>query len=221
MDRKTTRRVAFAAGGMMLVGSGAALASSRTFDPREAAQDVLDRAAQILGVGADDLEGALESATLEQIEERLEAGEITEEQAAVLKNAAERGGYPFPGSGSPGPGGPGGSGGPPMGMALLDAAAEYLGLSMDEIRELMSDGQTLAEIAEESDKSVERLIDAVVAAQKASLDEAVDEGRITDVMRDRILDGLDDRVDDFVRDGMGSMKPPGGHFDGFPGGPGW
>jgi hypothetical protein len=106
------------------------------------------------------------------------------------------------------------------GESALDEP-EYLGLSMDELRELMSDGQTLAEIAEESDKSVDGLIDAVVAAQKASLDEAVDEGRITDEMRDRVLDGLKDRVDDFVRDGMGSMKPPGGRFDGFPGGPGW
>lgn len=220
MNRKTMRRIAIATGGMMLLGSGAALASSGAFDPREAAQDVLDRAAQILGVGADDLEDALESATLEQIDERLEAGEITEEQAAALKDAAERGGYPFPGGGFRGPGGRGGFGGHPMGMDLFDAAAEYLDLSMDELREQMSDGQTLAEIAQESDKSVDELIDAIVAAQTASLDEAIDEGRITEEQRDRILEGLEDRVEDLVRDGVSALKPPGGRFHGFRGGPG-
>jgi hypothetical protein len=190
--------------------------------PREAAQDVVDRAAQILGVGADDLEDALESATIEQIDERLEAGEITEEQAAALKDAAERGWYPFPGGGFRGPGGPGGFGGHPMGMDLFDAAAEYLGLSTDELRELMSDGQTLADIAKEGDKSVDGLIDAVVAAQRASLDDAIDEGRITDEQKDQILDGLEDRVEAFVRgDGAAGLRPPGGRFDGFRDGPGW
>lgn len=221
MDRKTTRRVAIAAGGMMLLGGGAALASTGTFDPREAAQDVVDRAAQILGVGADDLEDALESATIEQIDERLEAGEITEEQAEALKGAAERGGYPFVGGGFRGPGGPGGFGGHPMGMDLFDAAAEYLGVSTDELQELMSDGQTLAELAQESDKSVDGLIDAVVAAQRASLDDAIDEGRITDEQRDQILEGLEDRVEVLVRDGLSGLRPPGGRYDGFRGGPGW
>jgi hypothetical protein len=209
MDRTTTRRVVIAASGILLLGGGAALASSGAFDPGEAAQDILDRAAQTLGVEADDLEDALKSATLEQIDERLEGGEITEEQAAALKDAAERGGYPFLRGGLHGPGGPGGFGGLPMGMDPFDAAAEYLGLSMDELRELTSEGQTLAEIAQESDKSVDGLIDALVAAQTASLDEAVDEGQITDEMRDRILDGLEDRVDDLVREGVFGLRTSG------------
>lgn len=222
MGRTTTRRVAIAAGGILLLGGGAALASTGAFDRGDAAQDIVDRAAQILGVEADDLEGALESATLEQINERLEAREITDEQAAALKDAAERGGYPFLGGGGfHGPGGHGGFGGPTPGMDIFDTAAEYLGLSMDELREQTFDGQTLAEIAQEHDKSAEGLIDTLVGAQRSSLEEAVDEGRITDEMRDRILDGLEVRVGDLVRDGMARMKPPGGRFDGFRGGPGW
>lgn len=221
MDRKVKRRVAIAVGGMVLVGSGVALASSGVFDPAESRQDILDRAAGNLGVAPDDLEGALESAAIAQIDERLEAGEITEDQAAALKSAVERGGYPFLGGGFRGPGGPGGFGGPPMGMDIFDTAAEYLGLSMDELREQISAGQTLSEIAQESDKSVEGLIDALVGEQQASLDDAVEEGRIADEMRDRILDGLEERVDDIVRDGFGGMEPPGGRFDGFRGSPGW
>lgn len=224
MERKAKRRVAIAAGGMVLLGSGVALASSGVFDPEEARQDILDRAAENLGVAPDELEEALESATIAQIDERLEANEITEDQAAALKDAVERGGYPFLGGGFRGPGGPGGPGGfggHPMGMDIFDTAAEYLGLSTDELREQTSNGQALAEIAQGSDKSVDGLIDALIDAQQTSLDEAVDEGRISDEMMARILDDLEERVDDLVRNGMAGLKPPGGRFDGFRGGPGW
>jgi hypothetical protein len=108
-----------------------------------------------------------------------------------------------------------------MGMDLFEAAAEYLGLSTDELQKMMSEGQTLTDIAKDSDKSVDGLIDAVVAAQRASLDDAIDDGRITAEQRDPILNGLEDRVEALVRDGVSGPRPPGGRFDGFRGGPGW
>ncbi len=45
----------------------------------------------------------------------------------------------------------------------LAAAAEYLGLSADELRTQLEGGKTLAEMAEAQGKSVDGLVDALVA----------------------------------------------------------
>ena len=61
-------------------------------------------------------------------------------------------------------------------MCSSDLAAEYLGLEVDDVKAALRDGKTLATLAGEQDKSVDGLIDAMVAAATARIDEAVAEG---------------------------------------------
>jgi hypothetical protein len=75
-------------------------------------------------------------------------------------------------AGPRGPGGPGfGFGGP--GLEFGSAAADYLGLELEELRERVADGRSLAEIARAEGKSVDGLEEALVAAFREHVDELV------------------------------------------------
>lgn len=77
----------------------------------------------------------------------------------------------------------------------LSAAAEYLGLSRGDLFARLRSGQTLAQVAEStSGKSVSGLVDAMSAAQKAELDAAVKDGRLTQGQADQLSAGLKDRI---------------------------
>jgi hypothetical protein len=76
----------------------------------------------------------------------------------------------------------------------LDAAASYLGMSEEELRTALGEGQTLAEIAEARGKPVDGLIDTLVAAATEDLDEAVADGRLTEEQKAEILSNLEERI---------------------------
>jgi predicted XRE-type DNA-binding protein len=99
-----------------------------------------------------------------------------------------------------GPGGPGfGHGGLLFGPGdQLEAAAKYLGLSESDLRDKLNDGQSLADVAKAQNKDVSGLEDAIVAAEKAQLDKAVADKKLTQSQADDILSNLKSRVDDLV-----------------------
>ncbi len=206
----TNRRkvVAGAAAVAAVVGSGAAVAATQ-LSPKAENDAVLADAAAQLGVEPDELEGAIEQALENRLDEAVAAGRLTQEQADALKERIESGEFPLFGGG---PGGPGGMhGGGPIGF---DAAATYLGLSDEELRTEMSDGTTLADLAEEQGKSVDGLIAALVDSAKADLADAVEAGRLTEAQQAEILDGLEEHITTLVNEGF-----RGGHGPGGPGGP--
>ena len=192
--------VATGGGLAALVLSAAALAQTETFSPREESDALVADVAEQLGVEPSQLTDALREAYTNRIDQAVEDGRLTAEQADALRERLEAGDVPLlmgPWSGhGPGHGFHGGFAGG------FDAAAAYLGLSEDELRTALEDGDTLAEVAEEHDKSVDGLVDAMVAAARAHLDEAVEEGRITEEMRDSMLATLEERIRDHVNEGF-------------------
>jgi DNA polymerase III epsilon subunit-like protein len=96
-----------------------------------------------------------------------------------------------------GPGGPG----PALGFGFgadTAAAAKYLGLSESALRDKLRDGQSLADVAKAQSKDVQGLEDAIVASQKARLDKAVSDKKLTQSQADDILAKLKSHVDDLV-----------------------
>ena len=94
----------------------------------------------------------------------------------------------------------------------LAAATSYLGLSESELRSQLAADKTLADIANStSGKSAAGLIDAMVAAQKKQLDQAVASGRITQSTADQIEANLKTRVTAMVN---GTFRRFGGGGDG-------
>jgi len=182
------------------LGASAAIAGSRVLGSSDESQAVIDDAAAELGVEPSALEEALEQGLKNRVQEAVEAGRLTEEQGAELEKRIESGDTPFLFGGLGRFHGLGHDRGPGhLGQrAGLDAAASYLGLTRDELREQLRDGETLAAIAKEEGKSVDGLVQAMVDAAKKELDAAVAADRLTREQADMIEQDLVERTTDLV-----------------------
>jgi hypothetical protein len=110
--------------------------------------------------------------------------------------------------------GPGGKGGPHGFGRDLDAAAQALGMTADELRTALQGGQSLADVAKAKGVDVSKVVDALVAQLKAHLDEEVKSGKHTQAEADQILAEAKTRIDAFVN----GTAPAGGPGFGGPGG---
>ena len=95
----------------------------------------------------------------------------------------------------------------------LEAAAEALGMSVDELITQLWGGKTLADLAEEKAIDLADVQAAVLAAQEAALrekiEQSVEDGTITQEHADWLLEGLDKG---FLTDGFGFGHGMGGGF---------
>jgi hypothetical protein len=104
----------------------------------------------------------------------------------------------------------------------LQAAATYLGTTVDALVTQLQSGKTLAQIANAtSGKSAAGLVDALVAAEKAELAQAVKDGELTQAQADQLATGLTARATAQVNGTgfPGGHDGPGGHDDHGFGGP--
>jgi uncharacterized protein YidB (DUF937 family) len=69
----------------------------------------------------------------------------------------------------------------------MAAIAKTLGMTQTELMTAMRDGKTIAELAQEKGVSTEAIVNAIVAAQKEMLDQAVAEGHLTQAQADALL----------------------------------
>lgn len=228
MDSRRKRTAAIgAAVALAVAGGGVAYAAATSNDPRDA---VLRDAAQRLNVSPGELRSALQGAFEDQLDQAVEDGRLTQQQADAMKQHIERDGLPLGGPGGPeGPGGPGhghGFGGPGHGPLGLDAAASYLGLTRAQLARQLQNGTSLADVARAQGKSVDGLKQALLDDAKSHLDRDVADRKLTAAQRDQILTELRAHVGDLVngtppdRDGdhrMGPGGPP--PMGGFPGHP--
>jgi uncharacterized protein YidB (DUF937 family) len=186
-------------------GGGAAVAAQGSSSP---GQSFLDAVAKHLGVSSDELEDATKAAAVDQVDSALADGKITQAQADELKQRIESGEFP-PFFGGPFFGRPFGdpfrhAGPPPLPLfgERLSAAADYLGLTVSQLRAKLNDGQTLAEIAKTQGKSVDGLKRAIVGAAETKLDELVQQGELTQAQADATLERLKSHIDDLVENGV-------------------
>ena len=179
------------------VGAGGAIAATQ-LTPEQRSDAIVADAAEQLGVEASELDAALTKALQNQVDAAVADGRLTEEQGEELKERIAAGDVPLVGLG---PGGPGGHG--HHHVFDLSAAADYLGVTESELRTaLHEDGQTLAEVAEAEGKSVDGLVTALVTAAREQLDQAVEDGRLTEAQRTEMLADVEERVRDVVENGM-------------------
>ena len=200
------RKLTFAAGAgavaLLVAGVAAAgaVAASWVLEPSEESKAVIDDAASQLGVEPSELSAALKQALRNRIDEAVDDGRLTEEQADELKTRVDA--EQFPLLGGLGMFGRGFHGGGPVPgrfghLELLETAASYLGLTEAELREALED-QTLAEIAEEQGKTASGLVQQLVATQAKRIDEAVADGRITEEQAMELEAGLNERMQELV-----------------------
>jgi polyhydroxyalkanoate synthesis regulator phasin len=201
-----------AAAGLLAIGASAGIAATGAAD-----DGFLADVAKRLGISEEKLTDAIRDATIARIDQAVKDGDLTEEQGERLKEAARSGNLRglLPVLGPLGKGfGPGfGRGGLPaierIGGDFLQTAADYLGMTTAELREAMRDGDSLADVAKQKGKSVDGLKTAIRNAQKADLDQAVKDGKLTQAQATRIQDELSEHVDELVEGSRGFKVP---HF---------
>ena len=138
----------------------------------------------------------------ESLQELVDAGTITAEQADavtahLVENRPERGEF------RDGEGRGGHRGGPAMfgrGVAS-EALTDLLGIDGEELRTQLRDGATLADIAAEQGVAVQAVIDELVAEVTERVDNAVENGRIDQAEADEKLAEAEARITDMVNNG--------------------
>jgi hypothetical protein len=104
------------------------------------------------------------------------------------------------------------------GLVAVREAADFLGMTGQELVEALRDGATLADLADAHGLAAEALIDHLVGVAEERLDEAVADGRITEDQKAEMLAEATERITGLVN---GDLERPflGGGFEG-PGGMG-
>jgi hypothetical protein len=191
--------------------AGAAVAATRALTPEQESQAVINDAAEQLGVQPDELSDALKQALKNRVDAAVEDGRLTEEQGQRMKEKIEAGDAPLFGLGpapefrhhfdhGPVP-------------AKFDAAARYLGMTEEELRRALEDGKTLAQVARDRNKSVDGLVDALVARAEQKLARVVAEGRMSEAEKREFLSRLREHLTEVVN----GRAPPMFHRDRGPG----
>lgn len=195
--------IAAAGATLAIAGGGVAIGATQLGSPSEESQAVVNDAAKQLGVTPTALSNALKQALMNRVDAAVAAGQLTKAQGDALKARIQSGAVPFFGFG---PGGPHHFG------EDLQVAADYLGLTTDELRSELESGKTMAAIAKEKGKSVDGLVNALYNAEKKELDQAVADGRLTKDQEQTILSHVRDGITAKVN---GTMPKFDGRFFGF------
>lgn len=174
--------------------------------PREHRGEGLATAAEALGISEDELRTALEGGQsiaqvaeaegvdLQTVIDALVADATTRLEEAIT-NLPDRMTELVNREGLPDRGGPGGPGGPHRGRGPgLEAAAEAIGITTDELRTGLQDGSSIADVAAANDVDVQTVIDALVTEATTHLDEAVADGRLTEEEATERKADLEERI---------------------------
>lgn len=186
----------------LVAGGGAAIAGTGVLSPKQERQAFLDDAAKQLGVSPSELSAALKGALKKRVDAAVAAGLIPKAEGDRVKARIEAGDVPLflgPGLGR----GPGGFRRHDRAFehrrgAQLQAAASYLGLTVEQLRDRLEDGKTLAQVARAQGKPVDGLVEALLAEKTKALDDAVKAGKLTKGDRDDLVAGLKQRITDLV-----------------------
>ena len=202
--------VAGATGLIVLAGTGGAYAATQSSTatptktkPAIARVDMaaeqkafLDDVAKRLNVTRDQLDTAIKGAAEARIDAAVAAGKLTKEQGEAMKKRLAAG-APLLRPGPLGAGGPRGDKIRGIGFGLREAA-DYLGLTMEQLHEQLRDGKSLADVAKAQNKSVDGLKAALKSELTAKLDQAVKDKRLTEAQKTKMLAKLDARLDEIV-----------------------
>ncbi|MBN1487458.1 MAG: hypothetical protein JW981_07440 [Anaerolineae bacterium] len=78
--------------------------------------------------------------------------------------------------------------------AQMEAVAEILGITTEELREAVTGGQTVAELAEEKNVALDVIVEALMEQAKARIQEAVDNERIDQEKADELLEKFEEQL---------------------------
>ena len=185
LNRKT-KIVVGAAALLSAAGVGAAVAASKDSSPSSESKAVIDDAAKQLGISSSKLSDALKKALNDRVDAAVAAGRITKAEGDALKQRIASSDFPLVGGLHRGFG--------HFGFGGLEAVAGYIGITEAQLRTELEGGKSLAQVATAHGKSVDGLVNTLLADAKSKLDGAVSAGRLTTSQETEMLNGLKDRI---------------------------
>lgn len=170
----------------------------------------LQALAQKLGITVDKLQSAMTSAQSDALDQAVKQGLLTQTQADRLKQRNAILGVPFGGLGR----GAANNVYAMIQQAGLDAAAKTLGMTSADLTTALRT-QTLLQLAQSKNVDVTKLRTAIADAEKAAIDQAVKDGKLTQTQADALKANLKPENIDLNRRGFGMLG--GLNQPGFPG----
>jgi len=182
-----------------------------------------ERVAELLGVPVDKYDEAVQQAQQDVVDQALEEGWLTEDQAERMRERAEQGVGPktfgFRDKGFAGPrGGFMGRGGD----SLFRLIAEELDITVQELHTQLQDGKSIADLLSET--QLESVKGAHLAQMEENLGQAVADGKITQNQADFMLERAGEMLPDMLDNTWEGHHPGGfpgsgrpGRMRGFPG----
>ena len=211
-------KLAIVAIAVLALGGGIVVTQTDS-DPARPFSNFVSRLAENLGITEAKLQEAIDQTSVDIVNEKEAAGDLTAEKADSLRERIASGeGLPFFGGFGHGRGFGHGFGGFRLGFGHLGAGSDELAACLgvataDDLRAALTDGQSLAQIGADNGKSRDDVKACVTDPLQERVDQAVADGKIDQAKADEITQGLTERLDDLI-DGTGTG---GFHFgkDGF------
>lgn len=170
--------------------------------------------ADILGISVDEYDAALESAQERVLGEAVKDGWLTQDQADRMQERMDEGfgrgmhgGFPGTRGDKFGPGRGSFMGAPEN--SLLGVAAEKLNITQQELQDELQDGKSIADVASEKGVELQGIADAYLAQLEESLNQAVEDGRITQNHADLMLTRAQENVMDQLENTWENCMPGG------------
>ena len=153
----------------------------------------IEDVAKAKGVDLKNVQSAIVAAEKAAIDQAVKDGKLTPAQADKLKAALDKRAdkimdllkrHPAPGArrllGA-------------AGKTALDATAKVLGMTPDQLKDALKSGKSIADIAKDKGVDLKTIQSAVVSAEKAAIDQAVKDGKLTPAQADKLKAALDKR----------------------------
>ncbi len=200
-------KLAIVAIAVLALGGGIVVAQTDS-DPARPFSNFVSMLAENLGITEAELQEAIDQTSVDIVDEKEAAGDLTTEQADRLRERIASGERsPFFGGFGHGRGFGKGFGFFGRGFghlgAGLDDLAPCLGVATaDDLRAALTDGQSLAQFGADNGKSRDEVKACVTAPLQERLSQAVADGKIDQAKADEITQRLTERLDDLI-DGTG------------------
>ncbi len=208
------RWIAAVVGAVAVVALGAGAVMAQTGGGNATSNTFLDRVAQKLGIESPKLQDAITSVRNEDIDAKVQSGDLTQKQADALKQRAANNpgfGPGFGQRGGHGPKGLGGEFGPNVVGEGEQQLADFLGIPKDQLSTgFKASNATLATVAAAHGKTADDLKAFITTAAKSKLDAAVKNGDLTQKVADDMLGMLTTHLDDVINHSGGGKHGWGG-----------
>ncbi len=157
------------------------------------ASTFLDRLAQKLGIGRDQLVQAMRDAANETIDQAVQEGRLTQDQAQRLRDRISQAEPGFPWGRHGGRWGVKAAHG-----VVLQSAAQVLGMSSDDLTAQLRQGKSLAQIAQEKGISTDDFKSRLLSQVDQQLAQLVQQGRLTQQQADGLKQSIQNNIDAIV-----------------------